>query len=194
MVSKSLIILAGIIVVLILAGFLIISGSGGVSKETTANTQAKTSAPVSTTTSAPTTTVAPAVTQMPTETPTVEEYVDVSKGGTYGPNSDVYIPEFDVKGTIGTGKIVDGKVVSTSMALIDDNGEIIWDYAQTDHSTYGHLELISKPQEGEVVMKQGGNVLDVCLKYDGAYSFTDYVGVVFKSEKWSPAIKEDLYC
>ena len=106
----------------------------------------------------------PAVTQAPPETQTpVERYVDASRG-TYGERAKVYIPEFDVKGTISYGAIENGKILTETFILRDEDGNEILGYTQVDTKDHGHVELISYPQDGYVLLKIDG-ADSIKLKY-----------------------------
>lgn len=138
--------------------------------------------------------IAPPITTVPPTTGPPIEYVDISLGGSFGPNSNIFFPEFGLKGTISSGEIVDGNIVTPFLIVKDKDGQNLIEYKQTDHYTYGHLELISKPKIGMVVMKVNGNNTDVCLKYADDVGFYDYVNVVLESETVSSEMMSKLSC
>ena len=169
MVSKSIIIIVGIIVLITIAGFVLL-GSGRDTSTTSSVPVKTTNAPRPTTTTAPKTD-APVITQQPTKTSApVEEYVNAASGGTFKTGDKVSY--LGVKGEITTGEIVNGKP-TTYTVIRNEQDQILLEYRIRNHPTYGHLELISKPQKGEVVMKQGGK--DIALmKYEDWADFETY--------------------
>ena len=117
----------------------------------------------------------------PATTTTLEKeiYHDVLRGGTYNVGDNVEL--FGEKGTIATGSVVDG--IPVGYTVLDDKfGNEVLAYDPVETSEYGHLELISKPQKGTVVMNQNGK--DIALmKYRKNYDFSGYLQVACEPER-----------
>ncbi|GBE17759.1 hypothetical protein BMS3Abin16_00347 [archaeon BMS3Abin16] len=66
---------------------------------------------------------------------------------------------------------------------MEDNGELRLKVAIRDFSDLGHLELISYPQRGNVIMKQNGK--DVALmKYSSELDFNTYLQIACEPERF----------
>ena len=113
-----------------------------------------------------------------TTSTTLEEeiYHDASSVGTYTSGDRVYIPEYDIRGIIENGKIEDGKVTSSLLYVLNEQGQTILRYRQMDHFELGHLELISYPQrgeKGEVYIKIDGRDSGCVFPY--GFTLDDYL-------------------
>ncbi len=121
-----------------------------------------------------------------------KEYVDPSKGGTFGPGDNVTV--LGEKGKIAVGQIKEGKVISSTLVIEDKESQPLLIYEQVDDPDHGHLELISYLQQGYVVIRQNGKKIGVCLNYYDEYNFSDYVAVVFEPQTVNPDLESKLLC
>ncbi len=100
--------------------------------------------------------------------------MDVSHGGTYGTGD--YVEFLGEKGVL-FGNISGGEVTSSNMSLTDEQGQTRLYYQQLDHPTYGHIELISYPEEGKVYLEIDGVDSGYVFKYVSWVEFDHYISL-----------------
>lgn len=133
---------------------------------------------MSATTAPKPTTVAP-TTPTPTNTPEPEVIDTSTYNGVIKSGKRVNI-EGIIGILMGDIEIVNGKIeYDVSYEIIDDNGDVLRENVERDHSQLGHVEMIAFPQRGEtgeVYIEIDG--VDSGYVFKAGWRFEDYLAAI----------------